>query len=289
MVHKYSIIVILVFLCCYFVKVSSEDVTVYVTVTANSTKEEATTTIESEISTPTVDVEKTEDYLHFEDALSQTNDDCMKHAYVVSLNLFHVNVVSNDNDICKNKYFDALENFRKLNPCGDTQFSYGIRYLDANIQLLCNEYKTGNHTILEDTGMSTGNEEKGKLCPIIHYLKTNYTKFQEELIIGCKQNNVTANDPTNTCIDGILKNYREMQNYRSKLNSENRKSITYDQGNNETVTIKINNTNTDEIFDLLSNKCPKYVNINDISSAMSITISFTTILIFSLFIVFINM
>jgi hypothetical protein len=272
-------------------RVYSDDVTVYVTVSANSTNEEPTTTIE-EIPTPTTLVEDTEEYKRFENALPQTtDDDCTYHAYIVGLNLFHANKIGNTD--CENRYSDSLKDLRELNPCknearnsDDIQFSYAIQVLDANIRLLCSQYEAGNHTDYIDE-ITMQPKKNLKLCPILNLAKTDYTKFQEELIQGCSNKNLTDEDPESVCINGILKNYREMQVARSKLKQEYKEKITHIGKHNETITLRLNVT--DSLFDLLSDKCPQFDKIESISGAISNTISLATILIYSIFIIYINM
>jgi hypothetical protein len=270
-------VIFLIILFCSIIKVRSEEedddkdkTTIYVTVTANSTTEEATPTKDETIPTSTVEIEKLPEYIKFEDALKQTEDQCMKHVYVVSLNLFHANQIGNVD--CGNGHFSSLESLRKAKPCkNNPKLQYAIEYMDANIRLMCHTYSTGTYTY-------EGKQEK-KLCPIIQLMKTNYTKYEENLFDGCKKND--------TCIEDILKDYKSIERIRTKLKEidNDDEKVSYKiNGGNETVFFKMNIT--DSIFKQLESKCPTYINIT--SSALSVTISFSTLIAFSIFMIFIG-
>ncbi|KAG4082849.1 hypothetical protein H8356DRAFT_277789 [Neocallimastix lanati (nom. inval.)] len=280
--QKINILFLIVVLFCCFVRVHSKEevkekekevVTVYVTVSANSTQpEEATSTIEEDAPTPTVDVDKLPEYIKFEEVLQQTEDQCMKHVYVVSLNLFYANQIGNVD--CENGHYGSLENLRKLKPCkSNPKLQYAIDYMDANFRLMCHTISTGSHTY-------EGKDVK-KLCPIIQYMKTNYTKYEENLFTDCKKND--------TCVFEILRNYKEIQNIRTKLksvNDDNDEKVSY-HINNRTEKVSFQMNITDSFFENLEKNCPAFKNIIT-SDALTLSISFSTIFIFSLFIIFIG-
>jgi len=286
--NKINIVFLLVFLLiCWVGKVHSKDKTIYVTVTVNSTNEEKPTTVADEIEIPTVDVEETEEYKHFEQALDQAEgDDCLYYLNIISLNLFHAHKIGNSD--CENRYYDSLKKLRNEKPCSDNgQAQYVAEYMDTQIKLLCHTYDTGKK--LTESLLPVK-----EMCPIIHHLKTNYTKYHEELFEGCdkiQKNNLsldTLEDSKNRdayCINEILKNYSEMKDIHDKLHDENKEKFTY-KSKNETISFKMNITNA--LFDEIKNNCPTYSNLMS-GGIISMTISLTTILIFSLFIMFINM
>jgi len=286
--NQINIVFILVFLLfCWVGKVYSKDKTIYVTVTVNSTNEAKPTSVAEEIEIPTVDVEDTEEYKHFEKALDQAEgDDCLYYLNIISLNLFHANKIGNSD--CENKYYDPLKSLKNKNPCSDKgQVQYVAEYMNAQINLLCHTYDTGKKFTESLLPVK-------EMCPIIHHLKTNYTKYHDVLFEGCskiEEDNIDLDSidsskyPNIYCINEILKDYSEMENIRGKLNNEYKEKFTY-ESKNETISFKMNITNA--LFDELEKKCPLYSSIKS-SGVVSMAISLSTVLIFSLFIMFINM
>jgi len=122
-----------------------------VTVTANSTSEEKPTTVVDDLETPTVSVDDLEEYKSFVKALDQVDDNqCLDHLIVISLNLFHANEVKPEGATCDNSYSDALNRYRKEKPCSNNrQLQYVADYMDAQIQLLCHSYETGNSDLTD--------------------------------------------------------------------------------------------------------------------------------------------
>jgi len=286
------LLVVVVLLFCWVGNVyskDSEEVTVYVTVTANSTIEEepTTTVVEEEIEKPTIEVEDTDEYKNFVKALSQTeNDDCLYHLIIISLNFFHANEI--EDSTCENRYYDSLNHLREKKPCKDKdiQLQYIVDYMDAQIQLLCQTYDEGSE--LELTDFSTKTEKR---CSLINHLKTNYTRYYDELFKECvKANNVTdeIDDPQASCITDILGHYKEMQIALNKLDDEHKEKVIY-KSSNETITFKWNITSSSSLFEDLENKskCPFYSKLTS-DSVVSMTLSLTTILIFSFLFLFIH-
>jgi len=287
-------LLVVVLLFCWVGKVyskDSEEVTVYVTVTANSTTEEdPTTTVEEEIEKPTIEVEDTDEYKDFVKALSQTeDDDCLYHLIIISLNFFHANEI--EDSTCENRYFDALNHLRDEKPCegkNNNQLQYIVDYMDAQIQLLCQTYDDESDLELTVTDFSTKIEKR---CPLINHLKTNYTKYYDELFKECKKvGNVTdeTDDPQASCITNILKNYKKMQIALNNLDDEHKEKVVY-KSNNETITFKWNITSSSSLFEDLENrsKCPFYSKLTS-DSVVSMTISLTAIIFFSFLFLFIH-
>lgn len=280
MVSKFHFIALLVLIFCCLTKVRSADddkVTVYVTVTTDPNKsEEATSTIVEPV--PTVSQSNAEaerlkqiEYEKFEKALFQTNDKCMEHAYAVSLNLFAASKI--DEPDCENRYSGTLEELNKKKPCAlNHDFYYGIKYMDAVVRLLCTSYTVDSNSTLED---KLDGAKKTELCPQIKLLKTDDLKYRTELFKGCEGK--LSND---TCLVSIYKRYKEIKEIRSLLGDKDQVGLT---NGNETVVINMNITNN--IYDELE-KCDTYVKTE--SNAISIVVSLASILVYSLFVIFIN-
>jgi len=261
-------------------KESDDKVTVYVTVTANSTSEEKPTTVVDDLETPTIKVEELEEYKNFDQALHQVDDNqCLDHLIIISLNLFHANEVKKE---CNNEHSASLNRYRKEKPCSSNkQLQHVVDYMDTQIQLLCHTYESGTSDFAENLTKET----KTEICPLSNYLKTNYTRFHEELMKSCKK--ITQKNQTDTpeghCLSSVLSSYKKMENIQMKLNDKNKDAYTY-KANNITITFKMDINET--IFEDLKSHCKLYALTS--GSIVSMAISFTTILLFSLFIIFIN-
>jgi len=273
--NKINTLLLLVLLFCYFEKAYSagekEDEkvkTIYVTVTGNSTnQEEATSTIEELVPTKTVEVESLPEYIKFEEALEQSEDECMRSIYVVSLNLFYANQINTEG--CDNGHFNALKSYRKAKPCKDTKYQLAVDYMDANFRLLCHTRSTGTYTYEGKMGK--------ELCPILNVMKTNMTKYEELLFKDCNTND--------TCVYDILSSYKEIKRIRKDLSevTSNIEEITYKRNENETVVFKMNIT--DSFFERVETNCPIFKTISE-SNALHVSISISTVLIFSLFMIY---
>jgi len=287
--HKVNILFLLVLtllcFCVQFAEAAGDDdkVTVYVTVTANSTSEEKPTmTMDEDLETPTTSVEDTPEYKSFQNALNLVDDnECLDHLIIISLNLFHANEVKSEGT-CQNSYSNALNRYRKEKPCSDNkQLQRVVEYMDAHIQLLCQTYESGTSDITDPFI----NDSNTKMCPLSNYLKSNYTRFHEQLLKSCKK--ITEKNQTDTleghCLNGILSNYKKMEKIQVKLDDKYKKTYTY-SANNATITFKMDINET--IFDELKDKCKLYALTS--GSIVTMAISLTTIFIFSLFVTFIN-
>jgi len=284
--NKVNILLLLVIvLFCWVGKVQSKDEAKSET-SGKSTKTEPTNAPKDDKSVPIIDITETAEYKNFEKALENTNEDaCLDHLIIISLNLLRANQTGISH--CEDKYAEKLVNYRKTKPCKEksNRYQYAAEYMDNHIQLLCHEYDS-NKDLIE-----SGIKGEGKiLCPLINTLKSNNsTLYQTTLLESC---NSARNTTTNgSCINNILQNYKNMEDLFTnphKLNGEH--SITYESSNND-VTITFNIDYDVELYNALNSKetgCKHYQ--NDITAgAVSTTISFTTILLFSMFIIFINM
>jgi len=282
--NKVNILFLLVIVLCWIGKVQSQEKKE--ATSGTPTKEEPANATKKVQETQEVDIKETDEYKRFIKALENTKDNaCLDHLIILALNLFHANQTDIVN--CNNSYDEKLKSYRKTQPCKENKnkkYQYAVEYMDNHIQLLCHEYAPNKNV----TDVFLEGENK-KLCPLINTLKSsNSTVYEESLIKSCKNaSNSTLTDGTDYgCTNNMLKNYKTMEDiYVNKLKKDQSIYIDFKKDHNVTLNFKIDFD--ESIYEKL-NSCDHY-KYEITAGAVSISISFTTILIFSIFIIFINM